>query len=99
MYALSFNQPQYLSGIEALNHHVGGAHERERMGNAPAIGMEQRNRMQLHAVGFRMEGQADVQGVEVDVSVGQHHPLWIGAGSAVDRKSTRLNSSHVRISY
>src|SRR3989441_11705452 len=29
-----------------------------------------------------MEGQADVQGVEVDVSVGQHHPLWIGAGSA-----------------
>src|SRR5437879_2155593 len=52
MYALSFNQPQYLSGIEALNHHVGGAHERERMGNAPAIGMQLHTIPLFHANGW-----------------------------------------------
>src|SRR3989442_7596316 len=33
--------------------------------------------------------------------VGKHHPICVFGrrGSARDRKSTRLNSSHVRISY
>src|SRR5690606_40184170 len=35
----------------------------------------------------------------VTTSIDQRSPAWVAISSELDRKSTRLNSSHVKISY
>src|SRR5271156_1419196 len=52
------------------------------MRDAPAIGVEKRNGVQLDGASFDLQSQADVHRVQVHVAVGKHHAFGIGAGAA-----------------
>src|SRR5277367_5139198 len=51
------------------------------MRDAPAIGVEKRNGMQLDSASFDLQSQADVHRVQVHVAVGEHHAFGIGASA------------------
>src|SRR6266481_8638166 len=52
------------------------------MCNAPALGMKQGNSMQLNSFAAGIEIQSSTQGMKIDVAMGEHHALGIGAGPA-----------------
>src|ERR1700677_4276746 len=52
------------------------------MRDTPAIRMEERNGMQLDGSIFDLKSHADVQRMEVDISVRKHYTLGICAGTA-----------------
>ena len=52
------------------------------MRDTPAIRVEERNGMQLDSPVFDLESHADVQRMEVDISVRKHYTLGICAGAA-----------------
>src|SRR5205807_9382395 len=82
LHALPLNQAKDLHRIKPLDHDVGGAHESERVGHAPAVGVKQRDGVQLHCVFGSAEAQRHVHSMEIDIPVRQHHALGMGAGSA-----------------
>src|SRR5271156_5550648 len=52
------------------------------MRDAPAIGVEERNDVKFNGGSFDLQSQADVQRVQIDVAVGEHHAFGVGAGAA-----------------
>ena len=52
------------------------------MGRTPTVGMEQWNCMQIYAIRLGHERHNNRESVEINISVGQHHSLGIGAGAA-----------------
>ena len=52
------------------------------MRDTPTICVKERNGVQLDGSIVDLETQADVQRVEIDISVRQHHTFWIRAGAA-----------------
>src|SRR5579863_1397036 len=52
------------------------------MGSTPTVGMEQWNGMQIYAIWLGYESHNNRESVEINISVGQHHSLGIGAGAA-----------------
>src|SRR5256886_11439608 len=58
------------------------AKQRQKVGAAPAVGMKERNGVQFYGFIVGVQSQSSVEGVQVDVSVRQHHPLGLGAGTA-----------------
>src|ERR1700678_3739815 len=52
------------------------------MRDTPAIRVEERNGVQLDSPVFDLESHADVQRMEVDISVRKHYTLGICAGTA-----------------
>src|SRR5207253_11272488 len=75
------------------------AEEGDRPGEVPA---RFERCIEYRGVTFSYNGQAPVlQGVDLEVRRGQVAAVVgpSGAGKTTDRKSTRLNSSHVAISY
>ena len=91
MHAFFFDEAENFLGVEALDHHVAAAEQREEMRDAPAIGVEKRNGVKLDGASFDLQSHADVQRVEIDVAVGEHYALGIGAGAAGVEKFGRAN--------
>src|ERR1700692_3078105 len=52
------------------------------MGSTPTVGMEQWDCMQIYAIRLGHERRNNRESVEINISVGQHHSLGIGAGAA-----------------
>src|SRR5271156_4573875 len=52
------------------------------MRDTPTIRVKERNGMQLDGSVFDLEAEADVQRVEIDISMRQHYTFWIRAGAA-----------------
>src|SRR5256885_5632596 len=61
--------------------------------------MKDRRRMQVHRIFAVREPEVSVIDVLQDICVGDLNALWSSGRAAGDRKSTRLNSSHLVISY
>src|SRR2546430_433712 len=79
---LGFDEPKNFERVEFLNHDVPAAKQRQKVGDAPAVGMKERNGVQFYGFIVGVQSQSSVEGVQVDVSVRQHHPLGLGAGTA-----------------
>ena len=86
LYALGLDEPKNFGRVEFLNHHVLAADQRQEMSHAPAVGVKQRNRVQLHGIVVGVHGQTGIERVQVDIAVRQHHTLRLGAGAAGVKK-------------
>ncbi len=62
------------------------ADESEDVRDAPAVGVKQRNGMKLGEVPRGVKGQANMQGMQINISVRQHDAFGIGAGAAGVKK-------------
>src|SRR5271156_1798866 len=80
--AFFFDEAENFFGIETLDHDVLAAEKGKEMRNAPAIGVEKRNDVQLDVGIGNFEGHAGVERVEIDVAVREHHTFGIGTGAA-----------------
>ncbi len=56
------------------------------MRDAPAVGVKQGNRMKLGKIPRRVKRQANMQGMQINISVRQHNAFGIGAGAAGIKK-------------
>src|SRR5690554_7544898 len=76
--------------INTAQTHVGAGHGRDGPGKTPAVAVEHRQGPQVHRVHVHRPDRLVTQRVNIGTTMVVNH---------ADRKSTRLNSSHVRISY
>src|SRR5260370_2929106 len=79
--ALVFDKLEDLLKIKTTKNDVLAADQGEDMRDAPAVGMKQGNRMKLSKVPRGVKGQANTQGMQVNISMRQHHAFGIGAGA------------------
>ena len=73
--ALVLNQAADRRGIEPAHHHLLQPHHGGGLGAPPAVGVEQRDGVQLDAVVVVIEDARDGHGMHVDGAVRQHHAL------------------------
>src|SRR6266852_2108032 len=83
---LLFDQLEDLPAVEAPKHDVLSADERENVRYTPAVGVKQGNRVKLSEVPCGVKGQANMQGMQINISVRQHDAFGIGAGAACVKK-------------
>ena len=75
-------------------------HESDRVCRAPTVGVEERNGMQVNALGFGLKRQTNRESVQIDISVGQHHSLRVGAGATRIEKFGQgvfVETHHIRL--
>ncbi len=79
-HAFALHQRQDLPAIELAHHHMRAAERRERLYAAPAVGVEERNRMQLdHRA--QVDAGDDAVGMQVKIAMRQHYALGVRRGS------------------
>src|SRR5205814_345988 len=69
-------------GVKTADHDLGKPHHDRGVSAAPAVGVEERDRVELHVVVGVDEGGADGERVEVERAVGQHDALGRAGGAA-----------------
>src|SRR6266851_1053983 len=84
--AFLLDQLEDLPAVEAPKNDVLSADERENVRYTPAVGVKQGNRVKLSEVPRSVKGQANMQGMEINISVRQHDAFGIGAGAAGVKK-------------
>src|SRR6266849_6599618 len=83
---LLFDQLEDLPAVEAPKNDVLSADERENVRYTPAVGVKQGNRVKQSEVPRSVKGQANMQGMQINISVRQHDAFGIGSGPAGVKK-------------
>ena len=67
--------------VEPADHHLADAHQGAGLGTSPAVGVKQRDGVQLNAVVVFAEYVGDIQGVEIERAVREHHAFGRARGA------------------
>ena len=74
---LFLDQPQHQRRLEAADHHMLGSAHRDALRTSPAVGMEQRDGVQLHVGVLARKCSEQAQSVHVERAVRKHHPFGV----------------------